>query len=198
MTSEELLNCLTDRPCEVCKFHTETGCSQWSCIFEGQHENTEEDPCALCPYSKCEDAISRQAVIAIINNAEVIEDYEVEDTCTGTIEVAVHWIDKDAIEQELCNLPPVQPKAKWTPIKTRPLTEEERQYMDSYGDIAYDCPLPDDGQEVLVTSRYGYVTTDTFCRDDGGCYFETYCDDGDVLAWMPKPEPYKAESEDKG
>lgn len=34
MTREELLDCLTDRPCDVCKFHTETGCSKWKCVFE--------------------------------------------------------------------------------------------------------------------------------------------------------------------
>ena len=24
---------LTDRPCSVCKFHTEHGCSKWECVF---------------------------------------------------------------------------------------------------------------------------------------------------------------------
>ena len=33
MTDRELLECLTDRPCDVCKFHEETGCSQWVCVF---------------------------------------------------------------------------------------------------------------------------------------------------------------------
>ena len=30
----EKLDHLTDRPCEVCEYHKETGCSQWSCVFE--------------------------------------------------------------------------------------------------------------------------------------------------------------------
>ena len=25
---------LIDRPCEACEYHKETGCSQWSCVFE--------------------------------------------------------------------------------------------------------------------------------------------------------------------
>lgn len=25
---------LTDRPCAVCKCHTEDGCSKWECVFE--------------------------------------------------------------------------------------------------------------------------------------------------------------------
>lgn len=90
----------------------------------------------------------------------------------------------------------------WIPIKTRPLTDKEKEeyadlgYSEDSINFMYDCPLPDDGQEVLVTTRYDEVKTDTFYRDDG-CYFETYCDEDDVKAWMSKPEPYKAESEDK-
>lgn len=92
---------------------------------------------------------------------------------------------------------------KWIPVISRPLTDEEKEYYeDSFGcdfediDYIYDCPLPDDGQTVLITDRLGNVEVDTFCRDDG-CYFECNCDAEDVLAWMPLPEPYKAESEDK-
>lgn len=79
----------------------------------------------------------------------------------------------------------------WIPIKTRELTEEEKE---EYPDCTfmYDCPLPEDGEEVLVTTWAGGVDLDTFCRDDG-CYFENYCDEGDVVAWMPKPKPYDPE-----
>ena len=78
---------------------------------------------------------------------------------------------------------------EWIPIKTRELTEEEKE---EYPDCTfiYDCKLPEDGEEVLVTTWCGDVSMDTFCRDDG-CYFEYGCDEGDVIAWMPKPEPYK-------
>lgn len=81
--------------------------------------------------------------------------------------------------------------SQWIPIETRELTEEEKE---EYPDCTfmYDCKLPDDGEEVLVTTWYGDVALDTFCRDDG-CYFENYCDEGDVIAWMPKPESYKKE-----
>lgn len=30
----EKLDYLVDRPCEVCKYRTEYGCSRWSCVFE--------------------------------------------------------------------------------------------------------------------------------------------------------------------
>lgn len=96
---------------------------------------------------------------------------------------------------------------EWIPIKTRPMTEEEKEHYrelgwdDTFLDeiVMYDCDLPKDGQEVLITTKYGEVQTDTFCDDGDGASFEIYSDDGYVLAWMPKPEPYKAESdEDNG
>lgn len=81
--------------------------------------------------------------------------------------------------------------ARWNPIKTRPLEEDEADIYPGF-DFMYDCKLPDDGQEVLVTLANGEVTTDTFYRDElDECYFENYCNEGDVKAWMPKPEPYK-------
>lgn len=83
----------------------------------------------------------------------------------------------------------------WIPIKTRPMTEEEKEEIGHEYAFMYDCPLPDDGQEVLITDCYGNVEIDTFCRDHEGFYFEDNCDDGEVIAWMPKPEGYKAESE---
>ena len=82
---------------------------------------------------------------------------------------------------------------KWIPLTKRPMTDEEREYYREWSDIdgamIFDCPLPEDGQEVLV-SYGGYVMVDTFCKDDG-CYFEGV-DIDDVEAWMPLPEPYKA------
>ena len=34
MTDRELLDCLTDRPCQVCKFNKEDGCCKWECVFD--------------------------------------------------------------------------------------------------------------------------------------------------------------------
>lgn len=85
---------------------------------------------------------------------------------------------------------------EWIKIKTRPATEEEkkeyREYFDEIGHV-FDCQLPDDGQEVLITTLYGTVEKVTFCRDSYfGCYFEEYEEEGDVLAWMPLPDPFKS------
>ena len=59
----------------------------------------------------------------------------------------------------------------WIPVKTRPMTEEEKEYYSEYlfesnGSI-YECRLPEDGQEVLITSEYGGVD-ETTCYADYG------------------------------
>lgn len=89
---------------------------------------------------------------------------------------------------------------RWIPVKTRKLTDAEEQDMFEnsayYFNYMFDCQLPEDGEEVLITTSTGEVTTTTF-YDEGldGCYFEFYEDDGDVIAWMPKPKSYKVENE---
>ena len=85
---------------------------------------------------------------------------------------------------------------RWIPIKTRPITEKEKEYFFADVEFIYDCELPDNGETVLITDKWGNVDKDTFYRDDG-CYFEDYSGEDDVVAWMPLPEGYKAESEEK-
>ena len=87
--------------------------------------------------------------------------------------------------------------SRWIPIKMRPGTDEEYEEFSQYGDCpredfsVFECPLPDDEQEVLVTTRWGNVCVDIWHRDVDCCYFEDNSDDDDVIAWMPLPEPYK-------
>lgn len=82
----------------------------------------------------------------------------------------------------------------WIPIKTRPMTEEEKEYYSEYlfegNGLIYECPLPEDGQEVLITSKYGSVDKTIFYTDCGN-YFENYEDYDEVIAWQPLPKPYK-------
>ena len=91
-------------------------------------------------------------------------------------------------------------KNDWIPVETRDMTEEEKKEMFETWEYCtesdcwkYDCPLPEDGQEVLVSTKWG-VSLDTFCVDEG-CWFENHPDRGEVLAWMPLPEPYKVGGE---
>ena len=90
---------------------------------------------------------------------------------------------------------------QWIPITSRPMDEEERaEWSEKLGyDIEYEeaviytSQLPDDGQEVLVCSKYGHIAMDTFYDDECGCYFEDNGDMDGIVAWMPLPEPYKEE-----
>lgn len=90
---------------------------------------------------------------------------------------------------------------EWIPVKMRPGTDEEYEEFSQYGDCpredfrVFECQLPDDDQEVLVTTRWGDVCTDIWHRDVDCCYFEDYSDDDDVIAWMPLPDSYKKEGE---
>lgn len=96
-------------------------------------------------------------------------------------------------------LPSAQPK--WIPVKTRPMTEEEIEYYgehygyDIEGDwaVMFDCPMPEDGQEVWICFKSGYVAEDVCDNDDGMIGLEGNGDWDDVVAWMPKvrPEPWK-------
>lgn len=76
----------------------------------------------------------------------------------------------------------------WIEIKTRPSTYDEKQ---RYQDIIwmYDCELPDDGQEVLVTTSSGDVEK-TFYHEEH-FVFEDYEGPDDLLAWKPLPEGFK-------
>ena len=63
MTIAEQLSCLTDRPCDVCKFHTENGCDRWECVFE-----EEPDDCEY--YEKERGDMTREEAIKIIREIE--------------------------------------------------------------------------------------------------------------------------------
>ena len=80
---------------------------------------------------------------------------------------------------------------EWHEIKTRPLTDEEREDPDRPAeyDMILECLLPDDGETVLISGKYG-VSLDDFCRDIDGCYFENN-DVDDVKAWAHLPKPFE-------
>lgn len=91
---------------------------------------------------------------------------------------------------------------KWIPVTTRDMTEEEaKELLDDF-DLKdfndnpksywlYNCRLPDDGQEVLVSTKWGVILTTFYSDIDYGNYFEEYEDRFDVEAWQPLPEKYK-------
>ena len=101
-------------------------------------------------------------------------------------------------------------KHDWIPIKTRPLTEEEKQNAIEKHDIDpddleypfawhFDCELPklkegEQSVDVLVTTESGFVKVTNFFIDYLGCpCFEDMDEAGEFVAWMPLPERYEAE-----
>ena len=57
------------------------------------------------------------------------------------------------IAKNFANLQKAVDQDEWIEVKTRPSTYDEKQ---RYQDIIwmYDCELPDDGQEVLISTKY--------------------------------------------
>lgn len=96
--------------------------------------------------------------------------------------------------------------SQWIPITYRPLTVKERiafaehfgiEYCDTVSEKAFDCPMPKDRQEILISASWG-VVEDVADNDIDGEGFICYglAGNGDwdgVDAWMPKPEAYKKE-----
>lgn len=100
--------------------------------------------------------------------------------------------------------------SQWIPITYRPLTEKERiafaehygiEYCDTIEEKAFDCPMPEDGQEILISTSWGVIedAADNVIDGEGFiCYgLETNGDLDGVEAWMPKPEPYKKEGKEQ-
>lgn len=91
-------------------------------------------------------------------------------------------------------------KIEWNPIKYRPMTPEERiafseywgvEYCDTVSEVCFDCPMPEDGQQILITTSWG-VLLDTCTYDpDEGYGLEDRGDWVGVTAWAELPEPYE-------
>ena len=80
----------------------------------------------------------------------------------------------------------------WIVFTQREMTEEEKEVYGEDLEYILDCKLPDDGEEIIVCYKNGYVDTDTFIRDTDGCYLDSGNDFiDDVIAWMPLPAPYQ-------
>lgn len=92
-------------------------------------------------------------------------------------------------------------KSEWIPIETRKPTGEERLKIERiYDEFAADetdmfsCPMPEHGQEILISTRYGVsIDTCSIDTDEGLNIYELEArgDWEGVDAWMPLPEPYK-------
>jgi len=165
--------------CAECieKYLSDEGKKKLECLLSAVRNAVEiEDIISAEP---CEDCIRRTEVIKAIDEREDVNGK----------------VNAEDIRTDIVTMPSVQPKkGEWIPITKRPVTNEEQELYEDQelyleGMMILTCPLPDDGEEVLITI-YGGVETDTFYKDNDGCYFEGR-DIDDVIAWQKKPEPYK-------
>lgn len=93
---------------------------------------------------------------------------------------------------------------RWIPVKTRQMTSEERNDWEERTGfklvdedaVFFDCRMPDDGQEVLVCSKYGQVSMDECVCDEYGVGLDVNGDWDCIIAWMPIPKPYKGGEEE--
>lgn len=101
------------------------------------------------------------------------------------------YYSAEAICEKCDNAPTVG--AHWIPFTKREPDEDEREHHPDWVWV-WDCPLPDDGQEILVSSKR-HVWVDEWCdegNDGSGLVSGNDVDEG--YAWMPMPEPYKGET----
>ena len=104
--------------------------------------------------------------------------------------IAVHEAI-ELLEKAETNCPEIPDS--WIPVKAHPATDEEQE---SSPDIDYwfDCEMPDDEQEILVTVKHkNWLSVEKDVCYVDSCYG---LDSGydwldDIIAWMPLPEPYK-------
>lgn len=144
----------------------------------------------------CEDCISRTEVLDIIN----FEDEWLFDANSHNADTTIAF---STIKSKISEMPSVTPKARWIPVSER---------------------LPKDIKPVIVTwkntdpkSYYQYIVgkhfigtahyksgkwfwyssvTEDLLAEYGKCDSEEFDEAIEVVAWMPLPEPYRAESEE--
>ena len=88
-------------------------------------------------------------------------------------------------------------KIIWHEVITRPLTDEEKEYYsenyDYVPNYVFNCNMPDDGDEILVVTKGGYVDTDICGVDVGFDYYLESCDWDRIEAWAEMPKYKRGE-----
>lgn len=80
---------------------------------------------------------------------------------------------------------------EWIEFKLREMTDEEKEYYSELDSrFIWDCKLPDDGEDILLSDG-SYVWQDVFYNEGMyGCGVE-YTELKEGMAWMPLPKPHK-------
>ena len=92
---------------------------------------------------------------------------------------------------DIDNAPTIDPDSlvkhgEWIPVESEPAEPDSSTEYE----FLITSPLPDSGQEILVTNGES-VWCDIF-YDDDGCYTDGGYNFGtEIIAWMPLPKTYK-------
>lgn len=134
----------------------------------------------------------KEFVEKLIGMLEELKSNPSEKTCRENILLAMQKNLTIYSAIEIVNQLAEEYNNGWIAFTQREMTEEEKEVYGEDLEYILDCKLPDDGEEIIVCYKNGYVDTDTFIRDTDGCYLDSGNDFiDDVIAWMPLPAPYQ-------
>jgi hypothetical protein len=66
---------------------------------------------------------------------------------------------------------------------------------DTDGEFVFDCEMPEDGQEILVTLTGGYISRNIGYIDKNGYHLVSGWEWEDVFKWAPMPPAWWEETE---
>ncbi len=89
----------------------------------------------------------------------------------------------DVIESVIEKINNAEKVGEWIPV-TYAMDEES-------GEFELTCPLPEEGERILVVDSMGYISIDEQCYDDDGWYLDDHAGWLNVVAWQPLPEVCK-------
>lgn len=145
------------------------------------------------------DLISREALKKAITEATYnfeqipIRVDKVQEIIDNAPTVEVGYLTNCANCERVEKIRAKRPQGEWIPVTMRPIEEEEKiDFPDAT--FMFDCLMPEDGQQILISTKYG-VEFDT-CFADDGYYLDSDRDWEDVYAWQPLPKPYKEDGAD--
>ena len=141
-----------------------------------------------------------------IDNASTVEA-EVKEVPIANISIDTEKLKEltDGIVERIKNGEIVLQYQEWIPVTTRLMTEDEEKeacerwgvdHLEDNEKLMFTCSLPDEGQEILISTHWGVRLDKCDYDPDYGFGLEENGDWDGVLAWMPLPEPYKSEAQD--
>jgi len=137
----------------------------------------------------CEDCISRKAVLKHLENITMDTNPDHYGSKDKWYQANGFNMCKVGIEMYVKNLPSVTPKTEWISVSERLPEAFGGDYL-----VTIEHKGEVEGVDQATYGTFGYIDG---LWDTVNDWIEGYSEDWHVTAWMPLPQPYKAESEDK-